>query len=190
MTLLTNNTLDSATIEDQSCDYELVTTSLGRPDCRIGTRPVAGAQDTPAMSTSLSAYVKLLEVKLDTMPTTKLMELARHNFDEMATHARKTVYYAVHFGTILRRLFKEKNQQEQESICQEITGRSLESGRRYVKLVDNLPLIEQRLNEDDLMLEETSVTKLLGYIPKQEGKGGRPKKAKATGGHTAKLAAR
>jgi hypothetical protein len=61
MTLLTNNTLDSATIEDQSCDYELVTTSLGRPDCRIGTRPVAGAQDTPAMSTSLSAHVKLLE---------------------------------------------------------------------------------------------------------------------------------
>lgn len=44
--------------------------------------------------------------------------------------------------------------------------------------MNNLPLIVSKVKEEGLVVEELSPSRLLQYVPKQEGKGGRPSKRK------------
>ena len=129
------------------------------------------------VSKSLTSQIASFEAKVKSMPVTEQTAMASKYYTATITFARKAASYGVYFGIILRHLFEGKNQKEQEAICKTITGRSLSSGRRYIRLVENISLVEQEVQENGLEFEEVALTKLLTYVPKQEGKGGRPKKA-------------
>lgn len=121
-------------------------------------------------------HLKIVEAGFAKKTFEERMKLGRRMYANLIAAARKAFYTAAYFGALLRLQFDSKTEEEKEAISQAIMGRGLSTARRYLKLIDHLDTVVARAEGDGLDAEELGLTKLLEYVPKQEGKGGRPKK--------------
>lgn len=128
------------------------------------------------LSERLLRHVKVVECRASSQSADERQQLGGKFYSNMMQHARKAVFYGTYFGVVLKVQFEGTTDREKEGICKQY-GCSLSSARRYIRLVENLEWILAELQKQKLVVEEMSLTQLLELLPKQEGKGGRPKKA-------------
>jgi hypothetical protein len=136
--------------------------------------------DSPVaeLGASLLNHIRLAEARMKGITEEEQIELGCRYHSDMLRHAEWTLCYAAYLGVTLKSLFQGKKDQAKERICKQVTGYSLSQGRRFVKFVDNLPLIEQEAERKGLVMKEIGVSGCLDLVPKKKGCGGRPPKGK------------
>lgn len=123
----------------------------------------------------LKRRLRLVEGALKNQPFERQLDVARGFHSRFVAYGKRTFFQAVYLGMTFKLLLAGRSERDQERICEQVGHYSLSSARRFVRLVDNLPLIVTQVQEQGLVLEELSPSRLLEFVPKQEGKGGRPR---------------